>query len=316
MLGSGGGRQAKESAGATQNGVAHGPLLERVAARAARHRSAHRWLVFNRLLGMVGRAAYRGRPGEWICSYLERNRELTRVEVPLARGGGDLDGLLIAFLSDLHVGHYLDETDLLRLCERVSRARPDLVCLGGDLVNVFHDEIPRMAKALALLEPPLGKFAVPGNHDYYADPGLRRWREVLESCGVTVLLNAGQRVARGRASLWVAGVDDLRKGQPELGHALVGRHADEPVLLLSHHPDFFEEARAVGVDLTLSGHTHGGQILLAGRTPLRHTRHGYWSGRFERDGAQLYVGRGAGVSLLPLRAGTRGEVPLLTLRRL
>jgi predicted MPP superfamily phosphohydrolase len=300
---------------ACDEAAAHDALLERVAARARRRRGAHRWLIFTRLLGWVGRVAYRGRVAGLVRRYLDRKRELTRVEIALPRGGAGLDGLRIAFLSDLHVGHYLDAADLLRVCEQLGREQPELLCLGGDLVNVFADEIPLLAKALSRLDPPLGKFAVPGNHDYYADPGLRHWREVLESCGVTVLLNAGRRIERGGAPLWLAGVDDLRKGQPELGRALVGRRTDEPVLLLSHHPDFFEEARAVGVEVTLSGHTHGGQVLLGGRTPLRHTRYGYWSGRFERAGSQLYVGRGAGVTLLPLRIGVRGELALITLRR-
>jgi predicted MPP superfamily phosphohydrolase len=79
-------------------------------------------------------------------------------------------------------------------------------------------------------------------------------------------------------------------------------------VLLAHHPDFFEEAADVGVDLQLSGHTHGGQILIFGHTPLRHTHEGYWSGRFERDGAQLYVGRGVGVSFIPVRIGAPAEI--------
>ena len=85
-------------------------------------------------------------------------------------------------------------------------------------------------------------------------------------------------------------------------------------MLLAHHPDFFEEAADVGVDLQLSGHTHGGQILIFGRTPLRHTHEGYWSGRFERDGSQLYVGRGVGVSFIPVRIGARAEIVIATLR--
>ena len=113
---------------------------------------------------------------------------------------------------------------------------------------------------------------------------------------------------------WIAGVDDLMRGRPDLDSALAGAHDHEPVLLLSHHPDFFFESADAGVDLTLSGHTHGGQVLLFGRTPLRHTRFGYWSGHFEDRGARLYVGRGAGLGFPPVRIGARGEVPVLELR--
>ena len=85
-------------------------------------------------------------------------------------------------------------------------------------------------------------------------------------------------------------------------------------MLLSHHPDMFREAAWVGVDLTLSGHTHGGQITFYGKTPLRQTRLGYWRGHFDVDGAQLYVSRGAGTTHLPLRIQAPGEVSLIRLR--
>jgi predicted MPP superfamily phosphohydrolase len=109
-------------------------------------------------------------------------------------------------------------------------------------------------------------------------------------------------------------VDDATEGRPDLSRALQGSREDEPVVLLSHHPDLFDAAAAAGVDLTLAGHTHGGQIAPVGRA-LRHTRSGYWAGRFESRHAQLYVGRGVGVSLLPLRIGAPGEVPILRLTR-
>ena len=115
------------------------------------------------------------------------------------------------------------------------------------------------------------------------------------------------------ASLWVAGVDDLTEGEPRLTHALDGRHPDEPVLLLSHHPDYFFESSQMDVDLTLSGHTHGGQIVLFGMTAIRHSSLGYHQGLFERQGCRLYVGRGVGVTVLPLRIGAPPEIPLLRL---
>jgi predicted MPP superfamily phosphohydrolase len=85
------------------------------------------------------------------------------------------------------------------------------------------------------------------------------------------------------------------------------------VLLLSHHPDFFVESASAGVDLTLAGHTHGGQITFWGRTPFRHSVMGWWRGHYEVEGAQLYVGRGAGTTLLPLRVHAAAEVPILRL---
>jgi len=271
-------------------------------------------LLISHALAVVARAVYRGDVRRGLSDWLERHRDVTRPEIRLARGGPGLDGLRIAFLSDLHAGNYLDEGDFMRVCARVASEAPDLVCLGGDLVNHWDHEILLLRKGLSLLQPPLGIFAIYGNHEHDAarDPWL--WRSVLEEQGVEILKNRGVRIERGGAAFWLAGVDDLLNGRPDLERALDGRSAEEPIVLLAHHPDFFEEAADVGVDLQLSGHTHGGQILFAGRTPLRHTHEGFWSGRFERAGAQLYVGRGVGVSFIPVRIGARAEVAVVRLR--
>ncbi len=264
--------------------------------------------------GAFNRRLSRSRLGGWLRARLESQLALEAVDLRVARGGPGLDGLRAVFLSDLHLGSFVREVDVVRLCERVARFEPDLVCLGGDLVNARAHEVELLGKALALLQPRLGSFAVPGNHDRYADPELLHWRPYLEAQGVTVLVNQGRRLEHRGEALWLAGVDDLARGRPDLPAALAGAREEEPVLLLSHHPDLFCEAAALGVDLTLSGHTHGGQVLLAGRALTRHTRLGLWGGRYERHGAQLYVGRGAGTSGLPVRVGAPAEVPLITLR--
>jgi len=263
-------------------------------------------------LAHVGRVVYRGAAREVIARSLTQNRVITRPRIRLARGGRDLHGLRLAFLSDVHVGNYLDEADWLGICELVAREAPDVVCLGGDLVNVAEEEALLLRKGLELLEPGLGIYAVPGNHEYHAAPEPTLWRAVLEQSGVEILTNRGRRIARGESRLWLCGVDDLLRGEPRLEAALEGRADDEPVVLLSHHPDVFAES-APHVDLQLSGHTHGGQVVIRGRTPLRHTRHGWWAGHFRRDGAQLYVGRGVGTSFLPIRIGAPAEIAILEL---
>lgn len=300
-----------------------GESREPTAARDLRQRRrAWAWpgswpelsVLISHALAVVARAVYRKDVRRGLSGWLDRRRDVTRPEIQLARGGPGLDGLRIAFLSDVHAGNYLDEDDFMRICARVAAEAPDLVCLGGDLVNHWDHEILLLRKGLSLLQPPLGIFAIYGNHEYDAarDPWL--WRSVLEEQGVEILKNRGVRIERGGSAFWLAGVDDLLNGRPDLERALDGRSADEPIVLLAHHPDFFEEAADVGVDLQLSGHTHGGQILFAGRTPLRHTHEGFWSGRFERNGAQLYVGRGVGVSFIPVRVGARAEIAVVRLR--
>ncbi len=252
-------------------------------------------------------------PGKWLHRRAQRGLELSDVEVPMRRAGAQLHDLRIAFLSDVHAGSFMSERDLCRIFERVAEQEPDLVCLGGDLIKTCEREILLFKRPLSLLDPPLGIFAVPGNHDHFYGSDISLWESFLRSEGVRVLINAGERIERGGDSLWIAGVDDLTEGKPDLVRALDGHRDDEPVLLLSHHPDFFFEAAAAGIELTLSGHTHGGQVLLFGWTPLKHSAFGYWRGGFQQDDSRLYVSRGVGVTFLPLRVGAAPEIPMLRL---
>ncbi len=252
-------------------------------------------------------------PSGLLHRFLQRGLEFSEVDVVLRRGHRALHGLRIAFLTDLHAGSFMSERDLLRIFAKVGERAPDLVLLGGDLINTFDREILLLREPLRAIAPRYGVFAVPGNHDRFYGNDIGLWTSFLSTHGVRVLLNEGCRIEHGDGGLWLAGVDDLTEGQPDLGAALAGRRADEPVLLLSHHPDFFFEAAAAGVDLTLSGHTHGGQVVLFGVPPLTHSRFGYASGSYEAAGSQLYVSRGVGVTFLPLRVGAPPEVPILRL---
>ena len=253
-------------------------------------------------------------PGRWLHRILRRGLEWTEMDFTLPHAGPGLDGLRIAFLSDIHAGSYLDQGDLVRIFADLARREPDLVCLGGDLINTRREEILLFEKALALIDPPLGVYAVPGNHDHFWGKDLGYWRDRLEEMGVHVLINEGRRLQHGGDSFWLAGVDDLTEAQPDLALALAGACEDEPTILLAHHPDFFFESSAVCVDLTLSGHTHGGQVRLGSWVPIRHSRFGWLGGRYELEGSQLYVSRGVGVTLLPIRLGTKAEIPFLRLR--
>ena len=265
------------------------------------------------LLSRASAVLYRGPLRRALAAALERNRRMTHPVITLGRGGPGLSGLRLAFLSDVHVGNFFGEDDWVRVCERVAAESPDLVCLGGDLVSTWEHEALELRKGLSLLAPPLGTFAVLGNHEYWATPDPRLFLSVLEEAGIELLTNRGVRIARGGSGLWLCGVDDLRRGAPDVAAALRGRAPNEPVILLSHHPDVFVDAAGTGIDLQLSGHTHGGQVVFFGWAPITHSNHGLWSGRYEREGAQLYVGRGVGTTALPLRIGAPGEIAILEL---
>ncbi|MBL8747890.1 MAG: metallophosphoesterase [Planctomycetes bacterium] len=252
--------------------------------------------------------------GHWLHRRVRRSLELPELELRVRALGRELDGLRLAFVSDVHAGSFLDEADLCALFGRIQAARPDVVLFGGDLINTRERELLLFRRPLERLRPRFGMFAVPGNHDHFWGPDIGLWSAFLQENGVQVLTNRGVRVGIGDSSLWVCGVDDLTEGEPDLARALSGRRDGEPVVLLSHHPDFFFEAAAVGVDLVLSGHTHGGQIRIAGWAPIHHSRFGYERGWFTENDCSLYVGRGVGVTLLPIRIDAPPEVPIVTLR--
>jgi uncharacterized protein len=251
-------------------------------------------------------------PGRWLRQRLQNSLEITTTDIPVRDDAIDL--LHVVFLSDLHAGHFMQASDLRALAERAVALRPDLICLGGDLINTHCQEMRHLDAALEVLRAPLGVYAVPGNHEYYRRGQIDPWTSRLESHGVHVLRNRGVRISTGATTLWLAGIDDLTESRPDFDAALRGRREAETTLVLSHHPDTFLEACDLDVDLQLSGHTHGGQICLFGRAPLSHSRHGFVSGLYRRNGSSLYVGRGAGVTVLPLRIGADPEMSLLRLR--
>lgn len=252
--------------------------------------------------------------GRWLHRRIRRSLQMPELEVVLPHAGPALAGLRIAFVSDVHAGSFCDEDDLCRTFERIAEAEPDLVLFGGDLINTRERELLLFQKPLQMLRPRYGMFAVPGNHDHFWGPDLGLWTAFLNQQGVAVLLNCGHRLQLDGGSLWLCGVDDLTEGTPDLPKALAGRRPGEPVVLLSHHPDFFFEAAAVDVDLTLAGHTHGGQIRFRGKAPIHHSKFGYEQGWFRENGCALYVGRGVGVTVLPIRIDAPPEIPVFTVR--
>jgi predicted MPP superfamily phosphohydrolase len=300
----------------------HAPVRRPLASRPRAPRPPgrshdHPLSTFGRFVTRAVRPLQLTPPGKLLRGVLRRSCLLREVTVDLARGSPDLDGFRMVLLSDLHVGFFFSDTEFAELASQVSAWSPDLICLVGDLVDQEQHELQWLRAGLAALRAREAVVAVPGNHDYAADPDLRMFHRIIEQAGVVPLLNRGMRLQRRASSLWIGGVDDLTAGNPDLEAALSGLREDEPAVVLSHHPDLFREAAHAGVDLTLAGHTHGGQITWFGQALLpghHHTRFGYWQGRHHVDGAQLLVGRGVGVCVLPVRIAAAPEVLLIEIR--
>ena len=227
--------------------------------------------------------------------------------------------LKLVQLTDLHYGHFVTADWVQRWVTAANLERPDLIVITGDLIDraVPAAELERIADLLGQLEAKLGVYAVLGNHDYFyrsADVSVRGLQRRLEARGIRVLVNENERV---RDDLWLAGIDDLWLGEPNLEQTLRGLPSSVASVLLSHNPDILATVPA-RIGLTLSGHTHGGQVRVPGLKTLFSVSN--YGERFQRGwvtgfkGAKGYVSRGLGVGGLPLRMFCSAELVVLELQ--
>jgi predicted MPP superfamily phosphohydrolase len=217
----------------------------------------------------------------------------------------ELSGFKLVQISDVHIGPLLRKDWLAHIVAQIRGIAPDAVAITGDLVDGSVDELREHVAPLADLKPPKGVFFVTGNHEYYS--GVEDWYAHLPTLGVRPLRNERAQLAPG---LMIAGIEDPT-GAPDLAKALAGHDDSQALVLLAHQPRQFAEAARMSVPLTLSGHTHGGQIwpfswLVALAQP-------YLAGLHVKGASQLYVSRGTGFWGPPLRVFAPPEITLLTL---
>ena len=243
-------------------------------------------------------------------------RELAAVEREVALPGlpPELAGLRVGVLSDFHAGHVSLglARDAVQLLDGLA---PDLVCLPGDLVHGDPAVASPLADILATLRPRLGTFASLGNHDHWSS-AVPQLRTELDRRGIPLLLNQARPLTHG---LWVAGLDDPYTGRPDLRKALAKVPAGEQALLLCHAPDYADHiaGQPGAIPLQLSGHSHGGQVVLPRLGPIKLPPLGrrYHTGLYAVSGTdrQVYTTRGVGHTL-PIRFNCPPEVTLLVVR--
>lgn len=236
---------------------------------------------------------------------------IERVEITLPRLPKKLDGFKVVHLSDLHHSPFTNIDHIARAVTIASRLEPDLVVLTGDYVSHDAKFIAPVAKILGELKGVHGTFACLGNHDHWTDADTVTAK--LRAAGIVVLVNEGLRLEVGDSSFWLAGVDDHMVGKTDLSAALKDSFPDEMKLLLAHNPIIFRRAVRYGVDLTLSGHTHGGQVRVRDNDQ-RLIRRRRTAGLYERKDSQIYITRGIGTVVLPIRFQCPPEISVLELR--
>ena len=243
--------------------------------------------------------------------------QIDRVVLPTRKLPPQVDKLTIAQISDVHLGPMVGERRLARIIKLLERVKPDLVVATGDLVDAQMDQLDNLAGMLATVNPPLGKFAIAGNHEFYA--GIRQSGRFLKAAGFRFLRNEDFEL-NGLINL--VGVDDPagKRRYPEIGQVgkeekilLADSNSERFTLLLKHRPTVEKESLG-RFDLQLSGHTHGGQIFPFNLiTRLFYPRQ---KGLYHLDKESvLFVSRGTGTWGPPMRFLSPPEVTLIELQR-
>jgi predicted MPP superfamily phosphohydrolase len=246
------------------------------------------------------------------------SRVIERVTVPVEGLPASLDGLTIVQMSDLHSGLFMTESRMKEYVRIANELDPDIVALTGDFVATSSSQVPAFINAISGLRARYGVFGCLGNHDMYTD-SAGALAEGFRESGFHLLRNENRFVDIGEARLNVIGVDFIgTRWKPERVVGLIRKvPLDGTTLLLMHAPQYFPEAARAGIDLTLSGHTHGGQIALTIGdlilTPARMSTM-FIAGLFKIGKSHLYVNRGLGTTGPPIRINAPPEITHITLR--
>jgi hypothetical protein len=242
------------------------------------------------------------------------------VRLKLSRLSKPFSGMRIAQISDIHMGGWMDRERLQAVVKLMLDQDPNIVLITGDFLtghgfeSSHRQAVGDLLEVLAPLANTVPTFAVLGNHDYWTDADAVR--EMLAACGITDLSNAVFTLTRDDANLHLCGVDDVWAGDVKLDEVIAGLKDDSPAILLAHEPDFADTSAATGkFDLQVSGHSHGGQVVLpfVGPPILPYLGKKYPGGLYQVGNMVQYTNRGVGMLTPAVRFNCPPEITIFIL---
>lgn len=251
---------------------------------------------------------------------IRNNRfEISHVDVPISNLPDELQGFTIGLLSDIHSSIFMTRSQMEEYAVALNSLNANMVAIVGDFVNSMVEEVYPVAEAFSTLKASRGVYGVLGNHDYFTKNVEIVAREV-NSCGIKLLRNDRVTIEHNGKKLDLVGIDDL--GNPLHAGRLIakqvaGADQNNPRILMAHRPYFFSQAAEQNIHLTLSGHTHGGQIVFARIdgdviAPARMVSP-YVAGLYSMGSSHMYVSRGIGTVGVPIRINCPPELTKISL---
>ncbi|MEV7421214.1 metallophosphoesterase [Streptomyces sp. NPDC091212] len=284
------------------------PAVSPAGASAAPSAAPSRRLFVSRVVGGAAAAAALATVGNGMYGVM-RGPRVKRLTVPLAKLPRAAHGFRIAVVSDIHLGPILGRAHSRRIVDTINATRPDLIAVVGDMVDGSVENLGPAAEPLADLEARHGAFFVTGNHEYFS--GAAEWVDHVRELGMRPLENERVEIA----GFDLAGVNDVagesEGSGPDFGKALGDRDRARASVLLAHQPVVIHDAVRHGVDLQLSGHTHGGQLWPGNY--LAELANPTVAGLERYEDTQLYVSRGAGAWGPPVRVGAPSDITVVEL---
>ena len=244
----------------------------------------------------------------------EPKLDINRMAFPVNHGRLTGRGIRAVQISDLHLGNYVGNDQLVWLAERLATLEPDVLFITGDFVNRSYREAVPARQGLLALSSVAPTYGVLGNHDFWEGPA--ELAQLLGDAGIRMLRNQHVVTEINGNRVLLAGVDDWKTGHDDLPRAMEGVPEGKMTrILLSHCPDLLRPAAGHGFDLVLAGHTHGAQVRipLVGRVVNRFMHGEYERGWMKHRETALYINRGLGVVFVPVRYGSDAEVTVLNL---